>query len=72
MYTRDGFHLQITALKNSHFEFLPAMSQFLPVFRRMTQVHEFKNNSSVEGSSNNISLPTLDPIVFVLSASGSR
>ena len=35
----SSFHLQIITLKNSHFEFLPSMSQFWPVFRRMTHIY---------------------------------
>ena len=34
----SSFHLQIITLKNSHFEFLPSMSQFWPVFR-MTHIY---------------------------------
>ena len=34
----SSFHFQIIALKNSHSEFLPFMSQFWPVFRRMTHL----------------------------------
>ena len=39
----SSFHFQIIALKNSHFEFLPSMSQFWPVFRRMTHNHLHTN-----------------------------
>ena len=34
----SSFHFQIIALKNSHSEFLPSMSQCWPVFRRMTHL----------------------------------
>ena len=37
----SSFHFQIIALKNSHFEFLPSVSQFWPVFRRMTHICVF-------------------------------
>ena len=35
----SSFHFQIIALKNSHFEFSPSISQFWPVFRRATHIH---------------------------------
>ena len=34
----SSFHFQIIAFKNSHFEFLSSVSQFWPVFRRMTHM----------------------------------
>ena len=37
----SSFHFQIITiitLKNSHFEFLPSVSQFWPVFRKMTHI----------------------------------
>ena len=36
----SSFHFQIIALKNSHSELLPSMSQFWPVFRRMTHIYD--------------------------------
>jgi len=35
----SSLHFQVIALKNSHFEFLPSMSQFWPVFGRMTRIY---------------------------------
>ena len=35
----SSFRFQIIALKNSHSEFLPSMSQFWPVFRRMIYIY---------------------------------
>ena len=37
----SSFHFQIiiTSKKKSHFEFLPSVSHFLPVFRRMTHIY---------------------------------
>ena len=34
----SSFHFQIITLNNSHFEFVSSMSQFWPVFRRLTQI----------------------------------
>ena len=41
----SSFHFKIIALKNSHFGFLPSVSQFWPVFRRMTYIYICNNIS---------------------------
>ena len=49
MYTEiSSFHFQIIALQNLHFEFVPSMSQFWPVLRRMTHIYIYASEPEVK------------------------